>query len=96
MKDTPNVAIRFLDLRKIVKSNLLRRITYKITLKIAIMGTVNLSTVRLNQADLDNFRKRLIDSFSLIKMKLLVGISHEIVLYVTVYLCYHICFNPEK
>jgi len=33
MKDTPNVAIRFLDLRKIVKSNLLRRITYKITLK---------------------------------------------------------------
>jgi len=64
MKDTPNVAIRFLDLRKIVKSNLLRRITYKITLKIAIMGTVNLSTVRLNQADLDNFRKRLIDSFS--------------------------------
>jgi len=64
MKDTPNVAIRFLDLRKIVKSNLLSRITYKITLKIAIMGTINLSTVRLNQADLDNFRKRLIDSFS--------------------------------
>jgi len=64
MKDTPNVAIRFLDLRKIVKSNLLSRITYKITLEIAIMGTINLSTVRLNQADLDNFRKRLIDSFS--------------------------------
>ena len=63
MKDTPNVAIRFLDLRKIVKSNLLCRITYKISLKIAIMGTINLSTVRLNQADLDNFRKRLIDSF---------------------------------